>query len=388
MSSVALNTPLIGDLETDVSRLRVAVYLADQNPHRDRSIGITSMTQSLLGKLAKRDDLLITQIISRSSHAERCDAIETRMLPFRTDRAFGRLIADGFHSWLVRPHVDLWYYPKGYVSRIAKNSTPSIGTMHDTIVQHYADHYPGSRSRRAFGYWLGQTKRSLSRHACVMTVSQHAARQLTGFCERYGIDPPPIKVTYEGTEWESYRGGAHEKSDFVLHLASVLPHKQTNNLLRMWSQLQRQGVDLPKLLLVGNIDPEGQQLLQSLANVSQQPPVSHQELRNVMSSARAILLPSEIEGFGLPALEGYYVGTPVCYVRDTSVAEVVQDAQQHGAFDLNDAASLRTALDNVLKLSRDEITRISNAMYDLFSTERVTERVIRVMRDCVLHGSD
>ena len=31
--------------------------------------------------------------------------------------------------------------------------------------------------------------------------------------------------------------------------------------------------------------------------------------------ARALILPSEIEGFGLPALEAYYLGTPVCFVK-------------------------------------------------------------------------
>jgi glycosyltransferase involved in cell wall biosynthesis len=388
MSSVALNPPLIVALERDVSPLRVAVYLADQNPQSDRDRGITAMTQSLLAKLARREDLLITQIISRSSYAESRDTIETRTLPFRTDRTVGRLVAAGLHAWLVRPPVDLWYYPKGHVSRIAGNSTPSIGTLHDTMVQHYADHYPGTRSQRAFRSWLANTKRSLSRHACVMTVSQHAAGQLTDFCERYRIDPPPIKVTYQGSEWESYRRIEYEKSDFVLHLASVSPHKQTNTLLQMWKQLQRQNSELPKLCLVGELNDEGQQLYQATADVSLEPPVAREELRDLMSRARAMLLPSETGGFGLPALEAYYLGTPVCYVRATATAEIVQDSQQRGGFDLGDAASLRMALDNVLKLSRSEIIRISNAMYELFSTERVAERVIRVMRDCVIRETD
>jgi glycosyltransferase involved in cell wall biosynthesis len=351
-------------------------------------MGITAMTQSLMAKLARREDLLITQIISRSSYAEPRDAIETRTLPFRTDRTVGRLFAEGLHAWLVRPPVDLWYYPKGYVSRIAGTSTPSIGTLHDTMAQHYADHYPGARSQRVFRSWFAKTKRSLSRHSCVMTLSQHAARQLSDFCQRYRIDPPPIKVTYHGSEWESYRRIEHEKSDFVLHLASVSPHKQTNTLLRMWNQLQRQNSELPRLRLVGNVDDEGQQLCQATANVSLEPPVARKELRDLVSRAKAMLLPSEMGGFGLPALEAYYLGTPVCYVRDTAVAEIVQDSQQRGGFELHDAASLRLALDNVLKLSRSEIIRISNAMYELFSTERVAERVIRVMRDCVIRETD
>ena len=381
--SVALNPPLLGVMEADVAPLRVAIYLADQNPHCDRSLGITSMTRSLLSRFAKREDLMITQVISRSSYAERdLQNIQTRSLPFRTDTALGRLVADGLHSWLVRPKVDLWYYPTGYVPRIAKPSAPSVGTMHDTIVQFYADHYPESRSPRAFRYWIEQTKRSLLRHRCVMTVSQHTANQLIDFCDRHRIAAPPIKVTYEGSEWESYRRTDFERSDYVLHLAATAPHKRSNTLLRMCKQLQSVGVDLPKLKLIGKLDGEGLRILESISGTTLTPPVDHDQLRGLMGSALALLIPSEIEGFGLPALEAYFVRTPVCYVRGTAITEVVQDPQHRGVFDLEDTASFRRALDNVLGLTPDQVRCISDAMFELFSTARISDRVIRVMREC------
>ncbi len=51
--------------------IRVAVYTADQNPHRDRSLGITSMTGSLLDAMYERDDVQVTLVTSRSSYGTR-----------------------------------------------------------------------------------------------------------------------------------------------------------------------------------------------------------------------------------------------------------------------------------------------------------------------------
>ncbi len=286
--SVAINPALMGVMETDAAALRVAIYLADQNAHHDRSRGMT-MTQSLMGRLARREDLLITQVVSRSSFAmAQQPSIQTRQLPFRTDTTLGRIVAAGIHPWLARPNVDLWYYPNGYVPRIAKPSTPSVGTLHDTIMQYNADRYPLSHSPGAFRRWIEQTKRSLRRHRCVMTVSQHAAAQLVDFCDRHRINAPPIEVTYEGSDWESYRGQVFEKSAYVLHLASTAPHKRTNTLLQMWQQLQQKNVNLPPLKLVGRLDAQGQMLLESVSGVTFVPLVEHEQLRNLMGGALRI----------------------------------------------------------------------------------------------------
>ena len=356
--------------------LRVAVYLADQNPHRDRSLGITSMTRTLMEQLALHHQLALTQIISRSSYAQSLRSIETCRIPLRTDRVFGRLISDAIHPWIVHPKVDLWYYPKGYVSKYAAPFQPSIGTMHDTIVQHYADHYPASRSARAFRYWIDATKQSLRCLSRVMTVSDHAANQLRIFCDRYDIVPPEIEVTFESSSWEQQREVHRQKDDCVVHLASTAAHKCTNRLLQLWRQLQQRRTDLPRLDLIGRLDDSGARLCESIKNVRLSNPQATELLQESIGKSRAVLLPSEIEGFGLPALEGYYVGTPTCFVTGTSVVEVVQEQGRAGGFTLEDVDSFETALDWALSLSDETVRMIGDAMYTKFSTTQITQRVI------------
>ena len=368
---------------TDSPAVSVAIYLADQNPQRDRSLGITSMTRSLLSNFKDRDDLKITQIISRSSFRSDDAAIQTKCLPFRTDSPLGRLYADAAHHFMVRPPVDLWYYPKGYVSRFSGASMPKIGTMHDTIVQYYADNYPETRSPRAFNYWIDSTKRSLRKFDRVLTVSQHAAEQLRLFCDRHSIQTPIIDVTYEGSNWETLRGTSHAKKDSVIHLAATAPHKGTNTLLQHWKVLQDRGVELPELTLVGKLDSTGHQIIDSLNRVVKRDSEQTDQLQRSIAESRALLLPSKIEGFGLPALEAYYVGTPVCFVGGTSVAEVVDPSGHAGSFAADDVDDFQTSLDWALSIRSDQVESISQAMHERFSTSLIADRVVSAFRQTI-----
>ncbi len=368
--------------------LSVGIYLADQNPQRDRSLGITAMTRSLMQQMVPREDLRLIQLISRSSFAFEHPQMRSLRLPFRTDRAAQRFLADAVHPWMTGKDADLWYYPKGYVSRWIQPNVPTVGTMHDTIVQHYADHYPETRSASAFRYWIGNTKRSLITLDRVLTISQHAASQLRKFCDRYDLPAPEIEVTYEGSSWEDQRETVFEKTHRggtleVVHLASSVPHKGTNRLLTHWQTLQHRGRDLPSLLLVGSLDDSGNILYESLRNVSLKPTQPPGDLQRTIGNASALILASEIEGFGLPALEAYYVGTPVCYGLGTSIDEVLGSWGSDGGYQLDDVDALERAIDQTLSFSSNRVKQITNHLYENFSMKKITDRLVSAFRKTV-----
>lgn len=56
--------------------------------------------------------------------------------------------------------------------------------------------------------------------------------------------------------------------------------------------------------------------------------------------ARAVLLPSVVEGFGLAAVEGWLYGRPVLVSRGAGVSELVEDGVNGYAFDAGDADAL------------------------------------------------
>ena len=251
---------------------------------------------------------------------------------------------------------------------------PTVGMMHDTIVQHYADHHPQTRSRAAFRYWIDATRRSLQTLDRVMTVSQYSALQLQSFCHRYGIDPPPIDVTFEGSQWESLIDHDFEKQPRVIHLASKAIHKRTNAMLRLWGELGRRRV-LPELMLVGSLDAEGESIVVGLQNIVRMPSQSLQSLQALVGGSRVLLLPSEIEGFGLPALEAYYCKTAVAYTGGSSIDEVVGDDGVNGCFQIDDVASFSAALDWAWNLSHERRTAMAHDRHDRFAMDRMARRV-------------
>lgn len=79
--------------------------------------------------------------------------------------------------------------------------------------------------------------------------------------------------------------------------------------------------------------------------------VADAELDVAMSRARAVLLPSAIEGFGLAAIEGWLNGKPAIVSRGAGVAELVKDGLNGYTFAPGDDATLAQAM---LSLGRNE----------------------------------
>ena len=367
-----------------MNKLNLIVYLADQNPHRDRSLGITSFTDCLLRELAKRDEIAVTTISSRSSYSPDAGPIAQICLPWRTNQPIQRLVTDHLHPLFIRSHkADIFYYPKGWLPLALRTKASIVVTIHDTIVDYYRRHYGNRRLRISFYYWMKMLSLSIQRADLITTVSENAKKQILEFCAQQNIACPNVTVCYQSSPLETFAPpGSFAKDNFVLHLASAEPHKRTLHLLRWWRILQDQQRDIPPLVLVGHLCPEAQRLVAQVRHVSHKPRLPRLELIALMQKARALIFPSEIEGFGIPALEAYYVGTPVCYVGQTAVHEILLPATDKGKFVLDDLASFEIALAEILSLSDEDILGVRNKLRNIYSTSRFGDRIMAGFMSC------
>lgn len=356
--------------------LSVALYLADQNPHRDRSLGIPRATGAIADALAGR--VALHQITSASSLALGAADATTR-IPLRTDRAAGRAFVDALHPALVRPPADVWFYPKGFLSPILRPAAPTLALVHDTILVHYRRRYPEARSTAAYAYWVGLLRRTLARADRVATVSETARAQILAYCDDEGLRPPPVDVIYAATPFADVEPTSPAGPPYALHLASAAPHKRTRWLLEAWDTL-RTSRDLPELLLVGGLDDEAAALAERLPGVRRSGRVSDAQLAELLRGASAVLVPSEIEGFGLPVLEAYASGTPVCVTAGTSLDEVLRVGTDRGLFSLDDPTTLGDALDDVRTMTPDTIREVQQALRERFSPEALGDRVEAALR--------
>jgi glycosyltransferase involved in cell wall biosynthesis len=257
-----------------------------------------------------------------------------------------------------------------------------VVTIHDTIIQYDEDHYPKWRKRWEYTYWALMLKHTLRRADRILTVSESSRKQIHAFMKRHRIPAKPITVTYEPCLYEGIpQPEQSKKENYVIHLASCEPHKRTAHLIRWWHEAETRDHALPTLHLIGPVPPEVATLLTSAKTIVKRPFLEDGALLAAYLGAKALILPSEIEGFGLPALEAYYLGTPVCFVRGTSVEEILGVATSKGGFSLDSSDSLFKALDEVMMMAPEEIRECGLKLRETYAAHKVAERMADVFQE-------
>jgi glycosyltransferase involved in cell wall biosynthesis len=312
------------------------------------------------------------------------------VVPWTTRGRVSRVMTDHLHPvWRPGGQPDVFYFPKGFLPRLHAMCSTSVVTIHDTIIQYYADHYPEWRTEMEYRYWASMLKHTLRHADGILTISEAARGQIREFMERHGIPAKPITVTFEPCIYESMpQPVSPAKDNYVLHLGSREPHKRTAWLIRQWAEASRTRTDLPKLHVVGRVPEEVRELAGSCPQVERLPFLDDKALQRQFERARALIFPSEIEGFGLPAVEAYFLGTPVCFTRGTSIEEVLEDASSCGGFNLGEPASLFTALDEVLALPPEQVRQWGLLLREKYAARVVADRMVEVFHEVSLHHSD
>jgi glycosyltransferase involved in cell wall biosynthesis len=366
--------------------ITITAYLADQNPGYDRSFGISRMSHVVLDALQSGGKARIEVIASKTSQQAPDSVKSTYVLPWGTRRKWIRLLTDHFHPLVNRSNNNpgLHYFPKGYLPLLSALCRPSVVTIHDTIIQYDDDHYPRWRNRWEYAYWALMLKHTLRQADRILTVSESSKRQIHEFMDRHRIPRKEITVTYEPCLYEQIpQPTGPLKENYVIHLASCEPHKRTAHLIRWWHEAESLGRDLPMLHLIGTVPPEVDALLASSRSIVKRPFLEDDTLQAAYRAARALILPSEIEGFGLPALEAYYLGTPVCFVKGTSVEEILGVATHKGAFSLNSPQSLFSTLDEVMRMSPGEVRECGLKLRECYAASKVAERMVEVFEGVI-----
>jgi glycosyltransferase involved in cell wall biosynthesis len=103
-------------------------------------------------------------------------------------------------------------------------------------------------------------------------------------------------------------------------------------LLDAYAELARRGRQVPRLVVAGRATPEAHGWLERLSrtplsgHITYRGYVADTDRESLYAGARALLLPSLDEGFGLPVLEAMSAGVPVVTSNRGSLPEVVGTA--------------------------------------------------------------
>jgi len=167
-----------------------------------------------------------------------------------------------------------------------------------------------------------------------------------GVSDEYG-------VPCGGTQCSSIVEDLGIQTPFLMYLGNLKPHKNVTTLLRAFAQL-RQRKKLPHSLVIVGDDPRWKpSVVQECQRLGIPgctvflPYVAQSLLPSVYAAASLLVMPSTIEGFGLPVLESMACGTPVVASRAASLPEVGGDAALY--FDPSSPEELAVQIERVLQ---------------------------------------
>ena len=217
-----------------------------------------------------------------------------------------------------------------------------------------------SRSLRSWVYARPMLNLVARKAEHIVTLSEYSKAQIV---ERLGVEAEKVTAIHCGVNGKFRcvdRKGAYTavsealgiQEPYILFVGSLKPHKNISTLLQAY-MLLRQRHDIRQRLLIVGDDARWKPLLVEECSrlgihdtTTFVPYVSQELLPKVYAGADLLVMPSTIEGFGLPVLEAMASGTPVVCSRAASLPEVGGDAVLY--FDPASAEELAEKMEKLL----------------------------------------
>lgn len=249
---------------------------------------------------------------------------------------------------------DLFHSPFFTAPLLATVST--ITTVHDLIFDRYPAYMPWAWARPYYRLLMSASLRKAER---VVSVSQATARDLQTF---YNTPPEKIVIVPEGVDGhfqpvddphrlQTFQATYDLQHPFILTVGARRPHKNHLMLVEAFAQLASR---LPHhLVIAGPPDPRFPDEAVSTARalglngrIRFLDWIPEADLPCLYTLAEVVVLPSQMEGFGLPAAEAMACGTPVVATRASAFPEVV--GQAGVLVEVNDVQALAEAIYRLL----------------------------------------
>ncbi len=276
---------------------------------------------------------------------------------------------------------NLFVSPDGYLSLNSK--VKSLAVIHDINFLHYPKDLPLS-SRIYYNHYFPKFAKKAER---IATVSEYSKADIS---KSYGIDANKIDVLYNGhnhvykaitvVEQEKIKQKYTQGHDFFIFIGSLHPRKNVANMLRAFEKFRTNNskrIDFvvigEKFFMTSDIKStlEGMHFKDDVHFVGRMEPEAMSEL---LASARALVLVSKLEGFGIPVIEAYSCGVPAIVSNISSLPEVGGKAAIYA--DPFSIESISFAMNRMIneKGLRTSLAKNCLGMADQYSWDKSAER--------------
>ena len=237
-----------------------------------------------------------------------------------------------------------------------------VVTIHDLIFKYYPKDYKYF-DRLIYDF---KFKTACNDADIIIAISHQTKSDIIQF---YNINPDKIRIIYQSCDpifrkeissstIELIQKKYNLPQEYFLYVGSIISRKNLDGIIKALFALPK-GLQLP-LAIIG----EGKLFKKEINSLIHQLNFSHsiiwlkpefKDFPCIYKRAKALILPSYFEGFGIPILEAMSVGTPVITSNQSSLAEVGGDA--------------------AILVDPSNIEQISDAMENLLTNQSLQEQL-------------
>jgi glycosyltransferase involved in cell wall biosynthesis len=297
-------------------------------------------------------------------------------------------------SWRVsRAAFDWVVFPTVYSFVPVFGRAKLAVTIHDALPEMFSPQVLGSRIDAAL--WRAKVRLAIRQATLLMTTSTAAAadirRHLPVGDRRIAMLSAGVAEAF--TPQPAIADGERVRAlvpdgRLVVYVGGLSPHKRVPALIAAFGHVAARHADA-RLVLAGPADEDGfsrdeGSIRAAIAGLGTAADRVHQvgfvpddTLAALYRAATCVVLPSIVEGFGLPALEAMACGAPVLVARTPALVELCGDAA--ATFDAPE--DLPAALLQLFEsdAARDRLRRAAPARAALFGWEEAARRLLAAL---------
>lgn len=213
------------------------------------------------------------------------------------------------HSKLDRPQLFNWLDRRPDIR--------PVFFVHDILPIDFPEYFVPGQDRRHRIRLANVARRA----AAIVTSCHDVEGRIAAYLAREGLRRPPITVAPLAVEpiFLSTKAAPVAQRPYFVACSTIEARKNHLMLLQVWRDLATQlGAAAPTLVLVGRRGWESENVIDLLErcpavreHVIETSDLTTPGLARLLVGARALLMPSFAEGYGIPIVEALSVGTPV-----------------------------------------------------------------------------
>lgn len=372
--------------------LSLIKQIVEQNPNFDITISLSTampneaiIAQRLLSEFINEDSILFWQPTK----------IEPEAISGYNHQRKVSEIALALHVDMINPDVVLSMSPFEGAYDLAvpynpifKNNQKIVQIFYDAIPERYPKQYFGDS-----GYKKMYFRRKKYYEICdmVLSISDFTNSEADKLFE--GVKSHPIYAGVDKALYEkANRLSEPEQNYDLLYVGALDYRKNVIGLVKAIGEISKTHKKSKSFAVVGFYDQDGKdqirQLWKSLdlaeSNLHFIGKVDDDELLQCYQSAKVVVQPSLMEGFGLTALEAILTGTCVAGSRDTALQEIIKD--ERALFSPLDSNEMAEVLVNLTENSvlRREVLAVQKNSLTQFTWEKSAELAIRYIKEIEL----